>query len=300
MALQAGARGYVISGSPLFLEPTRQAEQGYQRPSRELRRLVVAPEQRARLGGLRQRLDAYVREWHLPLIELVGQDRKRAAALVSSGEGRRRMAAFRALLAEFVATEGEIDARVTARAEGSTARAQHVAGAGMVVALLLVLFALAYVWRAVIAPVRELAGTARAVAAGDLAARAPQHGVGEVAALISGFNLMVEALEEARREHNARTDRLEALFASSSSAIVAVDRTDSEGVAIVSGWSAAAERMFGIAGQDAVGAPLALLDGISEELSALVGRAMLGERQDDVQVVCRSGAGIGVATSVAA
>ncbi len=59
--------------------------------------------------------------------------------------------------------------------------------------------------RSVVAPVQHLSAAARAIAAGDLRARAPVQGHDEIAELAQTFNLMAESLERARVARQMQT-----------------------------------------------------------------------------------------------
>jgi signal transduction histidine kinase len=80
-------------------------------------------------------------------------------------------------------------------------RLEAAAPAALVVGLLLAdalvftVFGLSLLRRRVVSPLQRLAGAARAIADGDLAARAPAEGVAEIADVGLAFNEMTEALQ---------------------------------------------------------------------------------------------------------
>ena len=70
--------------------------------------------------------------------------------------------------------------------------------------------------RALVAPLRRLAGAVSALTAGDLTARVPEAGTAEVGEVVQGFNRMADALARQREALDDHQGELEAQKSSSS------------------------------------------------------------------------------------
>jgi signal transduction histidine kinase len=123
-------------------------------------------------------------------------------------EGKRRVDILRGEFDELVATEQSLTETLERqeRARARTAVVASVAGLGGSVALILI-FA-GYLTRAIIQPVRQVAVMAGRLAAGDLTARIPEGGVGEIGVLERSFNTMAASLERNRQELDAARARI--------------------------------------------------------------------------------------------
>jgi two-component system phosphate regulon sensor histidine kinase PhoR len=119
----------------------------------------------------------------------------------------------------------------------------------------------------------RLAEAARRLAGGHLGERAPSAAISEVAVVGDAFNAMADSLQGTISRLAEERNRLESLLASSSDAILAVNR---EGQ--ITFANAAAEALFRVSRADAVGRPF--LHVIRDhELNELANRcAALGER----------------------
>jgi diguanylate cyclase (GGDEF)-like protein len=150
-----------------------------------------------------------------------------ALSSIDTGALRRRVVAFRTVIADPTATQEEIDAesrRVVAEAQRLVEeRKREIARqlppleresrsmmeAGLAVAWIIVILSFAAVQvtlRKVVRPLEELARAADRIAAGDLSARAPVAGDLEIAKLGTAFNHMADELKA-----RARTDDLTGL-----------------------------------------------------------------------------------------
>jgi PAS domain S-box-containing protein len=142
---ETGARGYLLAGNRIFLETHESAPATTHRLLGELRGLVADnPAQLQRLG----RLEIQVAEKLSFAADQVGRfergDVAAAHAMVTSGEGKRRMDAVRATVAEMTAAEeAHLHERLTA-IETSTDKTVLSLGLGLTisVAVLLVVFVL--------------------------------------------------------------------------------------------------------------------------------------------------------------
>jgi signal transduction histidine kinase len=213
--LETGERGFILTHQQPFLQPWRTAGRQLPIEAARLDRMTTgdgAQERRAR--GISQAALAYYRTWSLPIVELARRDPAAATAQVSTGAGKRKVDAIRRRFDRFVAVEQRL---LNQRRDAATAagrRAAMVGLGGILAAALLILAFTAYLSRKIVLPLRRVAAAAHRVAAGDLAARVPPVGPGELGALAEAFNSMAGALEsnhEQLEAHNADLSRAAAM-----------------------------------------------------------------------------------------
>lgn len=208
--LQSGQRGFVITGNVEFLEPYRDARRAY--PD-AVRSLVAAANTEASRDGARAvgvRVDAYVNEYAEPLVARARVSLVTARTIISAGEGKERVDAVRAALADIARIEREYLGASRADAESSADRAVVISIAGFGISGLFVVAFMLFIRRSIVDPTTRLAETADRIAAGDLTARteAPA-GQDEIAHMGRAFNEMAESLErtsDKAREAEAARD----------------------------------------------------------------------------------------------
>jgi signal transduction histidine kinase len=210
--LETGERGYVITGDERFLEPFRVARARIPALVRELEAPSLSPAQRALARRIAGDVDDYRAAWLDRVIARARRDRDGAAALVATGEGKRRLDAIRSRFADFRGREEAFAAGRVERADETGRRAVLVAVVGLVGSALVVALYAAYLRRQVARPVEEVTAGLGRLARGDLAARVEAGGAGEVAELRTGFNSTAEALERHRDEVVRRSAELEAVL----------------------------------------------------------------------------------------
>jgi signal transduction histidine kinase/CHASE3 domain sensor protein len=207
---ETGMRGYVITGRAEFLDPLNTARAGIPDLERRIRAQLPDGDESALIQPLFNAIGAYVAQWVDPIVTARRSSPVRARTLVASGEGKRRVDDIRA---QFVAIRAglrneAIDSQNEAHASVRTAVIVAVAG----IVLSAILYALygAYVRRSIVVPVRQVAATARRMAAGDRAARVDgaDTATGELGAMARSFNVMAESLEENHDELAAQREEL--------------------------------------------------------------------------------------------
>jgi signal transduction histidine kinase/DNA-binding response OmpR family regulator/CHASE3 domain sensor protein len=208
--LQTGARGYVISANPAFLEPWRAARRRIPQVEAELEALVRDSGQRARLGSIEATVESYVEEFSVPLVEQAREDPEAARRTVVGGEGKRRVDEIRRLFESFTAQAQRRSDERAASVARSAERAVLTAVVGLGLSLALLLLCAVYLSSTVVGPVRRMAGVAGRLAAGDLSARVADGGRAEVGELGHAFNAMAAAVEEGRIELETQNAELEA------------------------------------------------------------------------------------------
>jgi len=170
-----------------------------------------------------------------------------------------------------------------------------------VVATILGIVAAFLIAAPVSATVRELARAARAVASGDLNARAAVQSGDELEALAHDFNSMALSLEQQRQviaEASAESHRLAALVIAMDDAIVGTSPD-----ATVTSWNPGAERLYGYSAEEMIGSTLAVVmaEDRPGELPAYLARVVRGERIEyfETQRRHKSGRIIDVSVSIA-
>jgi signal transduction histidine kinase len=199
--LENGLRGLVLTGEDRFLEPWTAARA--QLPTRlEAFGRLGTPDsvQRSRARVISERINEYVFDYAVPLIEIARENPRAARSPVAAAEGKRRTDEIRRLFASFLAAENARAAASSSSADSRSDRAIALGVAGLVVcAALVVLFGFLLA-RSIARPVRAAAEGAARLAGGDLSLRLDEGGPGEVGELTRAFNAMAEALEDGRSE----------------------------------------------------------------------------------------------------
>jgi len=207
--LETGQRGFIITGRDEFLEPWLAGRVVFPGQARTLEQLVAAnPEQRARAQRITQAGESYLRDYSVPLIEAARRDLSAARTVTATAEGKRRVDAIRVEFDSLVATERD---QAVARQRGSDAAAQRAivaAAAGLAGSILIIVLIAGYLSGAIVRPVRQAAAMAGRLAGGDLGARVPERGVGEIGLLGRSFNTMGSALDANGEELAASRARI--------------------------------------------------------------------------------------------
>src|SRR6478752_5778992 len=169
--LETGARGYVITQDPAFLEPWRSARRELPAQSREL--LKDAPGEQSR------RIDAawrsYLRDWSIPL---VSRPIDEARAKIQTGEGKRRVDRFRALIDPFIASQVRISSAQRVRVINAEHGGERVSAAGIAITIAVFALMVAYVLRRAVMPLRRLVAAHARIAEGERDVEVPEGGAG--------------------------------------------------------------------------------------------------------------------------
>ena len=207
--LEAGLRGFVISGQPDLLAPWNRARPAFRSRLADLSRLVADdPQESRQVRDVAGFVDAYEHDYGAPLIAIARESPAAARSPLAIAEGQRRIAIIRRRLTSLLTTENARASASAASAKHETAQALVLGVSGLGVSAVLILLYGLYLTRAVVAPVREVASGATRLAAGDLSARLPESGPGEIGELQQAFNVMAGSLEEGRVELETQNERL--------------------------------------------------------------------------------------------
>ena len=209
--LETGQRGFVITRQERFLEPWRAARAVLPKEFRELVRFADNPEQARRLRRIGRALEAYIRDYSLPLVNAVRRGESSAGSVAATEEGRRRVEAIRAQFQRFRETERDILNRRQERDDANAERAVIAAIIGLAGTILLIVLFASDLSRAIVGPVRRAAAMASRLAGGDLSVRMPETGTAEVGELERAFNTMAGSLEASSDELRHVADEQAAL-----------------------------------------------------------------------------------------
>jgi signal transduction histidine kinase len=209
--METSERGYLITGQESFLAPWESGRQRISDRLTRLRTIVDAPEQAARAEQLERRGLSYVNDYSVPLVEAARRGEPWVRSLQTSVEGKQRMDELRRLLDDFLSTEYAVSSEQQTKADALYRRATIVAGVGLVLSVVVTGLSAVYLAREVVSPVRHTARMAQRLAAGDLQARVPQTGAGEIGVLESNFNSMAQSLQRNRDELARLNDEQNAL-----------------------------------------------------------------------------------------
>ncbi len=202
--LETGARGYVITRDPQFLEPWRSARKALPAESRKL--LALAPGRESRQIDAAWR--SYLTQWSLPLVSRPTDD---ARMKIATGEGKRRVDAIRGLIDPFVARRTQIADTERNRVTRAEQRGERVSVAGIAITILLFALMVAYVLRRAVLPIRRVVAAHARIAAGERDVEVPEGGAGEVGTLAAAFNDMSRSLSRTQSSLAAQNDDLERL-----------------------------------------------------------------------------------------
>jgi signal transduction histidine kinase len=207
--LEAAQRGFVITNQERFLQPWQDARTALPGEGGTLERLVAdSPAQQEQARRIVEATRSYLRDYSVPLVTAARRDPAAARTVAATDEGKRRMDALRAEFDRFVASERGLAAARQRRSDAATRRAIVATAAGLGGSILLIVVFAGYLTRAIVQPVRRAAAMAGRLAGGDLGARMPERGVGEIGMLEASFNTMAGSLERSREELAASRTRV--------------------------------------------------------------------------------------------
>jgi CHASE3 domain sensor protein len=206
---ETGQRGFLLTRQEEFLQPWQAARSGFAEQAAALERLVADnPEQHSRAQRISEAGTSYILDYSLPQVDAARRDPVAAQTVTAIDEGKRRLDAIRAEFDSFVATEDDLAAVRQSRSDAATNRATLAAAGGIAGSVILVVLFANYLNGAIVRPVRLVAATAGRLADGDLGARLPERGIGEIGVLERSFNRMAGSLENSRDQLAASRARI--------------------------------------------------------------------------------------------
>ncbi|MGO4443488.1 CHASE3 domain-containing protein [Mycobacterium sp. 2YAF39] len=209
--METSERGFLITGQESFLAPWESGRQRISERLTKLRTIVDDPEQAKRAEQLERDSLSYLNDYSVPIVDAARRGEPWVRGLPASEDGMRRMDSLRRLLDDFLSTEYAESSEQQAKADSLYRRATVVAGASLVLSVVVTALSSVYLAREVVSPVRRTARMAERLAAGELEARVPQTGTGDIGVLERNFNSMAESLEHNRAELGRLNDEQTAL-----------------------------------------------------------------------------------------
>jgi signal transduction histidine kinase len=198
--IETGQLGFVITRQERFLEPWNAARAAFPVQAREFARFSSGAEEERLAHQIVQAGESFIRDYSVPLVAGIRRGDPYARSLEATEEGRRRAGALRS---QFDRYEKNARSILGAREDVAKVRAQQAVigtSVGLAGSIILIVVFAGYLTRAIVRPVRRAAVVASRLAGGDLSARMPETGVGEIGDLEVAFNTMGSSLEENRDE----------------------------------------------------------------------------------------------------
>jgi HAMP domain-containing protein len=158
------------------------------------------PGQAARAEQIEKDILAYINDFSVPLVDAARRGNSMAASREVSLDGERRMEALRHGLDDYSRIEYQLSDEQQTRADQTYRQSTLLVAGGATVCVIAIAVITGYLSRAVVRPVRRTARMAQRLAGGDLGARVPETGRGEIAVLEHSFNSMAMSLERGRDE----------------------------------------------------------------------------------------------------
>ncbi|MEW2513366.1 HAMP domain-containing protein [Streptomyces sp. NPDC046870] len=208
VSLQTDMRGYELTGHTRFVKRWQAAQAALPKEIETLTRLADSA-QRIRTEQVRRAGFAYVgKAYSMPLPDVVNHGLPAMRPTATGAELDRRVEAIRIECHRIVVTERTLAATREERAAAVADQAVVATIGGLTGTVVLVVGFAVYVTRAVVRPVRRAAAMAGRLAGGDLTARTPETGVGEIGVLERSFNRMADSLEESHAELSTSRSRI--------------------------------------------------------------------------------------------
>lgn len=200
--IETAQRGFVITGDQRFLGPWYQSRSEFVRQAPIMEHLATAGD--AGQGRLADQIttaaQSYIRDYSVPLVTSAQRNLDSAQTAAVTEEGNRRIDAIRGKFDQLTAHEQRIFEVGQDRANATANSAFAMASVGVAGSIVLILFSGTYLARSVVRPVMRASAMAGRVAGGDLTARMPETGPGEVGNLERSFNNMTDSLRASRDE----------------------------------------------------------------------------------------------------
>ncbi|HVE29878.1 MAG TPA: CHASE3 domain-containing protein [Mycobacteriales bacterium] len=200
--LETAQRGFLLTGQEEFLEPWTSARTEYPDQAATLQQLLTDgdPDQRARAGRIVRAADSYLQDYSIPTVEAARRDRAAVQVDPVSLQGKRRIDGIRAEFDRFTGAEQDLATAREERTDVATRRAITAAAVGLAVSVGLIVLYTGYLTTAMVRPLRLAAALAGRLAGGDLSARLPERGVGEIGVLERSLNTMAGSLQRGRAD----------------------------------------------------------------------------------------------------
>src|SRR5262245_1840814 len=207
--METGVRGFILTDSPEYLAPWRNARRHYPDARAMLLRLTGGnPAQHRRAVQITQLADEYSRNVTPQLIGFMRRNPSLAREYVRAGFANEQVPKIRDLFGKLLTSEKAVGAARADKVQSTTRNALIAGEIGLATALLVILLGALYVNRAVARPIRMTADAAARIAGGDLSGRLREDGPGENGQLERSFNTMAASLESTVADLEERNRKL--------------------------------------------------------------------------------------------
>ena len=195
--LDTGSRGFVLTKDNRFLQSFNAARAAFPREAANLVRLSTRENsgQGGRAREIVQAGTAYVRDYPARLIDGDPSSPADTRSKVANGDWLQRLAALRQQFADFEGTQRQIASAREQHSIDAVQKAASTAAGGATGLLLLIIFSIFYLTRAIVRPVRRTSALAGELAKGKLGVRMPRTSPGELGVLECELNTMAASLE---------------------------------------------------------------------------------------------------------
>ena len=198
--LETGQRGFVITHEPRFLAPWGLARRTAPVAGRRLLALADDRADHSQVARIVRAVGSYIRNYSVPFVAAARRGDPDVESVAATLRGKRLIDALRVRFNRYAASERDLSTARQDEADSDARRATVVAGVGLVGSIVLIVVFAWYLGRAIVLPIRRAAGMAGQIAGGELSARMPETGIGEVGMLEGAFNKMAVSLEENQAE----------------------------------------------------------------------------------------------------
>ena len=298
--VSTGLRIYLISGQPDQLRTYDAALARYPRQVRQLDQLTGGnAELHARVTSLSGSITDYVHRWAAPIIRLSRSNLPAARRVSASNAAKRPVVVIREQFATLDRDQRDLSIVRRAGAEHNTVLALGFGVAGLAAAVLLLAAWAIGLHRMVVRPVQRLAQAMSRLRGGDLSARVPERGTGELGELAAGFNAMAQELEASRDEVEQQNAELQGQQAELQTVLSSVEQGKDEAEALhrFAGQLAAQTQIEEVARvslweiADYAHAEVGAVYVLNEQTGAMTFRVSRGARADDFVPVLPPGQG---------
>ncbi|MGW9026654.1 HAMP domain-containing protein [Streptomyces sp. NPDC055722] len=207
--LETDLRGYALTGQQQYNVRWQAAQAAFPKEAGALTRLAgSSPEQRATAERIQQTGLAYIKEHSTHSVSATKYTTAMRRDAATIEQDNWRVEPIRDEFHRLVATEQTLATTREERAAAAADRAVAATVAGLTGSVVLITGFAGYTIRAIVHPVRQAAAMADRLANGDLTARTPETGVGEIGGLERSFNRMADSLQESHAELSTSRSRI--------------------------------------------------------------------------------------------
>jgi signal transduction histidine kinase len=206
--LETGQRGFILTGEERFLDPWTTARGALPDGVRTLETATIVSSQDARARRIGDAIDAYLRDYSVPLVEAAQRGDPSASSVAVTADGKARVDALRTQFDQLITEEHALSVARGNRADGATRWAIAAATGGLAGSIVIILAYGGYLTRSIVVPLRRASAMAVRLAGGDLGARMAETGAGEIGTLERSFNTMATSLQQSTAELAASRSRV--------------------------------------------------------------------------------------------